>query len=68
MDPICAICYEKSNYFTLCNHNICLNCFLQIDIYDCPICRGPTYSLVKKCTICFKKYPLENTKCNKCFG
>ena len=44
----CSVCYEKTQFKTVCNHSVCLSCLTQIkeisDVGDnkyknCPICR-----------------------------
>lgn len=35
----CAICYNKSNYITECNHDFCIRCLRKWDSHSCPMCR-----------------------------
>ena len=34
----CCICYEKTNYKTLCSHSVCIRCVERTKM-ECPLCR-----------------------------
>ena len=39
----CCVCYTDSTSFqfkTHCNHNLCVECLLQLVQYECPMCRS----------------------------
>jgi hypothetical protein len=38
----CCVCFETKTYLifkTICNHTICLECFLKLKKIKCPMCR-----------------------------
>jgi len=36
----CVVCYETCNYYTNCNHTLCLGCSNKLPKKICPICRN----------------------------
>jgi len=36
----CCVCYETTNYYTNCNHTLCLECSKKLPRKFCPICRN----------------------------
>jgi len=36
----CCVCYETTNYYTNCNHTLCMECSKKLPRKFCPICRN----------------------------
>jgi len=50
-DTECCVCYNDFGAFhfkTHCNHNLCLECILQLPKQECPMCRSPFPESLKK--------------------
>lgn len=61
----CCVCYNDNNSFlmkTKCNHNICLQCIVQLKATNCPMCRQDFPTEIKNI---LKKNQLET--CNYTF-
>ena len=60
----CCVCYTDSTSFqfkTHCNHNLCVECLLQLVQYECPMCRSAFPTSLRRSINSLKNSKKEDT-------
>ena len=60
----CCVCYTDSTSFqfkTHCNHNLCVECLLQLVQYECPMCRSVFPTSLRRSINSLKNSKKEDT-------